>query len=78
MKINSPLKEMVANHTTEEVIAWLTKVTGDLENQISNQLGEDESAYLLGAALTNLDIISKTLKELNAKVSRQKDGPVVA
>lgn len=78
MKISSPIKEMVANHDTEEVIAWLNKSVNDLEKQAESQLGEAESAYLLGTVLINLDIISKTLKELNAKISGQKDGPVVA
>ena len=73
-----PLKEMVNNHSTEEVVAWLSHSSDKMLSSAQEMLPDTESAYILGTVLTNLVTLSKVLKELDKKLNNQEDGPVVA
>lgn len=75
-----PLKEMVANHSTEEVINWLSHSAEAVLNSADDMMSDTDtdSSYVLGVTLTNLVSLSKVLKELNKKLIKQDDGPVVA
>lgn len=73
-----PLKEMVANHSTEEVVNWLSHSAEAVLNSADDMMPDTDSSYVLGVTLTNLVSLSKVLKELNKKLTKQDDGPVVA
>lgn len=73
-----PLKEMVANHSTEEVINWLSHSAEAVLNSANDMISDTDSSYVLGVTLTNLVSLSKVLNELNKKLAKQDDGPVVA
>lgn len=74
----TPLKEMVANHSTEEVVNWLSHSAEAVLNSADDMMPDTDSSYVLGVTLTNLVSLSKVLKELNKKLTKQDDGPVVA
>ena len=74
----TPLKEMVNNHSTEEVVAWLSHSAEKVLNSANDMIPDTASSYVLGVTLTNLVSLSKVLNELNKKLAKQDDGPVVA
>ena len=76
--IKSPLEEMVKNHDVEEVVAWLDKATTELLRKVDDQIVDADPAFLLGTVLTNITSLSIVIKELNKKMTKQEDGPVVA
>lgn len=76
--IKSPLEEMVKNHDAEEVVAWLDKATTELLRKVDDQIEDADPAFLLGTVLTNVTSLSIVVKELNKKMTKQEDGPVVA
>lgn len=74
-KIESTAKEIVANHSTEELIAFTAKSLSDIRHRFEENKKED-CVFAAGVAMTNLASLEAIMRELDAKINTK--SPVVA
>lgn len=74
-KIESTAKEIVANHSTEELIAFTAKSLSDIRHRFEGKK-DDDCSFAAGVAMTNLVFLEAIMRELDAKINTK--SPVVA
>lgn len=72
-------KELVENHTPEDIVAWVDEAIATMLRGYSQAISDMDDRVLLGQLTTNLYLVSNVVKRLNAKMNKKQDqGPVVA
>lgn len=74
-KIESTAKEIVANHSTEELVAFAAKTLVEIRHRFEENKDNDCS-FAAGVAMTNLVSLEAIMRELDAKINTK--SPVVA
>ena len=70
--------EMIANHTTEEVVAWCAKTLQEVQRVVS-QDSYSEYSQALSMNVANIWMVLTVLQKLDAKLNKSNgsDEPIV-